>query len=134
MAAQSMDMQLKRIRLELARTPEFPAGSSKYGYEFIAPLTQDNHLDANAWKAVKDHCGVLRFWGSDRPEHGMLRHVGSGWRFDYDRDDDADDEPFFKLDRHTLAPGDYVSITEHDGVQRSFRVVSLTPVVKTAWR
>jgi hypothetical protein len=129
-----MNMQLKRIRLELARTPEFPEGNSKFGYEFIAPLTQDNHIDADAWKSVKDHCGVLRFWGTDKQERGVLRHVGNGWRFDYDPRDDTDDEPFFKLDRHSLAPGNYVSVTEHDGVQRPFRVVSVTPVVRSAWR
>jgi hypothetical protein len=134
MSSETMDRQLKRIRLELGRTPEFPDGSQKYGYEFIAPLTGDNHIDADAWKKVKDHCGVLRFWGTDKQERGVLRHVGNGWRFDYDPRDDTDDEPFFKLDRHSLAPGDYVSVTEHDGVQRPFRVVSVTPVVRSAWR
>ncbi len=134
MSQETAQMSLKRIRIELARTPDFPDGSPKYGYEFIAPLTQDNHIDADAWKKVRDHCGVLRFWGTDRPERGLLRHVGNGWRFDYDPGDDADDERFFKLDRHSLAPGDYVSVTEHDGVQRPFRVVSVTPVVRSAWR
>lgn len=134
MSSKTLDRQLKRVRLELGRTPEFPDGSPKYGYEFIAPLTQDNHIDADAWKTVKDHCGVLRFWGTDRPERGMLRHVGNGWRFDYDPRDDSDDERFFKLDRHSLAVGDYVSVTEHDGVQRPFRVVSVQPIVRTAWR
>ena len=28
----------KRIRLNLARSKEFPQGSSKHGYEFVAPL------------------------------------------------------------------------------------------------
>ncbi len=134
MSQETAQMSLKRIRIELARTPDFPDGSPKYGYEFIAPLTQDNHIDADAWKKVRDHCGVLRFWGTDRAERGLLRHVGNGWRFDYDPGDDADDERFFKLDRHSLAPGDYVSVTEHDGVQRPFRVVSVTPVVRSAWR
>jgi hypothetical protein len=40
---------LKRIRLELARTPEHPEGSSKCGYEFIAPLDGHGHFDADAW-------------------------------------------------------------------------------------
>ena len=120
-------MSLMRIRLELARSPEFPEGSSSHGYEFIAPLNQDGHIDAAAWKAVKDKCRVLRFWGGDAEENGILRHVGHGWRFDYDKADDKDDEPFFKLDRHALSPGEYVSITEHDGVQRPFRVRMVTP-------
>jgi hypothetical protein len=29
------------------------------------------------------------------------------------------------MDRHSFAPGEYVSITEHDGVTRPFRVVSV---------
>jgi hypothetical protein len=29
---------LKRIRLELARSKEFPMGSANHGYEFVAPL------------------------------------------------------------------------------------------------
>lgn len=117
---------LRRIRLELARTPEFPEGSSEYGYEFVAPLTASAHIDAPAWKQMKDACRVLRFApGSE--ENGFLRHVGNGWRFDYEGKSHGDDEPFFKLARHTLAPGSYVSITEHDGVMRPFRVVSVTP-------
>ena len=31
-------MSLKKIRLELARTPGFPEGSGRHGYEFTAPL------------------------------------------------------------------------------------------------
>ena len=120
-------MELKRIRLELARMPEFPAGSPNHGYEFVAPMTTDGHIDPKAWKEAKGRCVVKRFWGADEPERGLLRHVGQGWRFDYNAGDDADDEPFFKLDRHALTPGAYVSITEHDGVQRPFKVVSVLP-------
>ena len=121
---------LNFIQLELARTPEFPQGSADHRYEFVAPLTKDAHIDAAAWKGVKDRCEVTRVWGSDALQFGRLRHVGKGWRFDYDDQDDADDEPFFKLDRHTLTPGAYVSVTEHDGVQRPFKVVSVIPVRK----
>jgi hypothetical protein len=122
-------MNLMRIRLVLARTPEFPVGSSEYGYEFIAPLTADGHIDGEAWKDVKEKCSVVRFWGAEAEREGLLRHVGHGWRFDYDKNDDADDEPFFKLDKHSLRPGAYVSVTENDGVQRPFRVESVLPVV-----
>lgn len=121
-------MDLMRVRLELARTPDFPEGSRDHGYEFVAPMTKDGHIDAEGWKEAKERCGVIRFWGSAEPEIGMLRHVGKGWRFDYDTKKDTDDEPFFKLDRHALTEGAYVSITEHDGVQRPFKVVSVLQV------
>jgi hypothetical protein len=119
-------MALMTVRLALARTPEFPDGSAQHGYEFVAPLTGDGHIDPAEWKANKARCTVRRFWGGE-DETGMLRHVGQGWRFDYDEDDDTDDEPFFRLDKHPLVPGAYVSVTERDGEQRPFRVVSVTP-------
>jgi hypothetical protein len=37
-----------------------------------------------------------------------------------------DDEPAFKFDRHSFTAGEYVSITEHDGVTRPFKIVSVT--------
>jgi hypothetical protein len=120
-------MSLMRIRLELARSQDFPQGSASHGYEFIAPLNEEGPIDANAWKTLKDKCRVTRFWGNDAEENGTLRHVGHGWRFDYNKTVHTDDEPFFKLDKHALSPGSYVSITEHDGVQRPFRVLMVTP-------
>ncbi len=118
-----------RIRLVLARAPEFPVGSCEHGYEFIAPLKAGEHIDGEAWKTVKEKCRVVRFWGDEPERDGLLRHVGHGWRFDYHTNDDAGDEPFFKLDKHSLSPGAYVSVTEKDGVQRPFRVESVLPVV-----
>ncbi len=87
------------------------------------------HIDGEAWKTVKEKCRVVRFWGDEPERDGLLRHVGHGWRFDYHTNDDAGDEPFFKLDKHSLSPGAYVSVTEKDGVQRPFRVESVLPVV-----
>ena len=34
-------MSLSKIRLELARDPDFPEGSREHGYEFTAPLGAD---------------------------------------------------------------------------------------------
>ena len=118
---------LSRIRLELGRTTDYPQGSEQHGYEFIAPLTLSGHVDALEWRRSKEHCGVRRFWGNDRDEHGMLKHVGHGWRFDYGTDEE-NEEPFFKLDLHAFVPGNYVSIREHDGVTRPFRVVEVKPI------
>jgi hypothetical protein len=120
-----MNAHLKKIRLELARTDGFPSGSSDHGYEFMAPLDRDGSLAADLWRTEKERCTVTRFWNGEPDRVGHLRHVGHGWRFDYDAQSTADDEPFFKLDRHKLTPGSYVSITETDGVQRPFKVVSV---------
>lgn len=121
-------MALTRIRLELARTEGFPSGSPAHGYEFVAPLDADGHIDVAEWHDARDKCTVRRFWEGEEDEIGKLRHLGHGWRFDYDPRDADDDEPFFKLDRHALTKGSYVSVTEHDRVQRPFKVVETTPL------
>jgi hypothetical protein len=118
-------MTLYSVRLELARTKEFPEGSSAHGYEFVAPLDKTGHLDAEAWPQAKKRCTVRRFQSGGADEHGVLVHAGRGWHFDYDRKARDDDEPLFKLDRHLIKQGEYLSVTEHDGVVRPFRIVSV---------
>ena len=122
-------MALKRIRLELARDPEFPEGSSAHGYDLIAPLTEDGHLDAAEWRAHRDSCRVTRFWRGEPDEIGHLRHYpGGAWGFHYDIRGDAEtDEPGFKLDRHVFLVGEYVSLLEQDGEMRTFRVAQIRP-------
>jgi hypothetical protein len=114
-------MPLKRIRLELARSHEFPNGSPERGYDFIAPLDDQGHLSAQEWRQNRDRCRVRRFWAHEKDEVGRLVHKRNHqWVFDYNPTSDDDDEPGFKFDRHRFVPGEYVSITEHDGVQRTF--------------
>jgi hypothetical protein len=45
----SLPHVLKRIRLELARSKEFPMGSARHGYEFVAPLDSKGHIDPQLW-------------------------------------------------------------------------------------
>jgi hypothetical protein len=61
-------------------------------------------------------------------EYGRLvHHGGQRWAFWYDRLGDEGEEPIFRFDRHSFVEGEYVSITEHDGVQRTFRVTEVVP-------
>lgn len=121
-------MSLMTIRLELGRTRDAPEGDHRHGYEFIAPLDRFGHLDAGEWSTQREHCGVRCFRPSQADRKGMLRHVGRGWSFDYLPGRTDDDQPVFRLDRHIIAPGLYVSITEEDGVQRPFKIAAVTPV------
>jgi hypothetical protein len=116
---------LKKIVLELARTPEFPNGSSRHGYEFIAPLDRHGHLQADDWPKNKAACTVRRFWDKADDETGHLIHRRDGkWVFSY-RPGDDDDEPIFRFDSHKFSVGEYVSVTEHDGIERPFKVVTI---------
>jgi hypothetical protein len=119
-------MTLRKVRLELARDREHPEGSNRHGYEFVGPLDDSGHLDPVLWRKYRDRCRVRRFWQNEPDEIGhLVRRPGGHWAFHYDIHGDAeDDEAGFRLGNHRFAPGEYVSIREHDDdVMRTFRVV-----------
>jgi hypothetical protein len=122
----------KRIRLNLARSKEFPQGSSRHGYEFVAPLDNKGHIDAELWKQHRNHCRVRRFWEGEADEHGFLVHRPGGpehgrWLFDYDQATDTDDESGYRFGTHVFQPGEYVSIRNEEGEMHTFRVATLVP-------
>jgi hypothetical protein len=119
---------LNRIRLNLARSKEFPEGSAHHGYEFVAPLSDDGRIDAEAFEAEPDKCTVRRFWDDEADEVGHLVKGETGWAFRYDVAGEEDDEETgFRFDQHVFRTGEYVSVREHDGVLRTFQVISVRP-------
>lgn len=124
-----MSTSLKSIRLEIARSREHPKGSPLYGYEFVAPLDQQGHIDVASWKAHRDQCRVRRFWQGEEDKVGRLMHKPGGneharWVFDYDEKRLDDDEAGYRFGTHSFMPGEYVTIRDHDA-EHTFRVVSL---------
>lgn len=117
-----------KVRLELARSAEAVNGDAEHGYEFAAPVDASGRLDETAWRADKAHARVRRFHPHDGDEVGRLIHTRHGqWAFSY-APGEEDDELFFHLETHALRPGEYVSITEHDGATRTFRVAAISPL------
>jgi len=118
---------LRRVRLELARDHDFPDGSHERGYDFIAPIGDDGHIMTDEWKRLRDRCRVRRFWADEKDEVGhIVRKRGGAWAFHYDVHGPAEsDETGYRFDSHVFKPGEYVSIKEHDGVLRTFRVRSV---------
>jgi hypothetical protein len=119
-----------KITLHLARTKEFPEGSMRHGYEFIAPLNDQGRIDTAAWNSKKNACTVHRFWGNEPTQRGVLVHRAGGlngatWGFDYDSKTHADDEAGFRFGDHEFAPGEYVSIRDPDGEMETFRIVAV---------
>jgi len=45
---------LKNVRLQLARSKEFPSGSPRHGYDLIAPLDENNHIDPELWAGIQE--------------------------------------------------------------------------------
>jgi len=121
---------LKRITLHLARTPEFPEGSNRHGYEIIAPLDAEGRLDTKLFNAKKDHCRVRRFWGNEPIRYGRLEHRpggigGATWEIDYDDSTDNDDEAGYRLSSHKFSEGEYLSIRDDEGELNTFRVIKV---------
>jgi len=96
----------------------------------VAPLRADGHIDLAEWRKHRTQCRVRRFWSSEDDEQDHLtRNRGRTWAFHYDINGNADDdEPGYKFDDHVFQRGEYVSIREHDGRMRTFKVVSVTPL------
>ncbi len=123
---------LKRIRLNLARSKEFPTGSSQHGYEFVAPLDANGHIDPELWRKQREHCRVHRFWAGEDDEIGRLVHKPGGpehgrWIFDYDETAEFDDEAGYRFGTHVFRLGEYVSIRDEDGEMHTFQVASVEP-------
>jgi hypothetical protein len=114
---------LKRVRLELARSPEFPEGSTRHGYEFVLPLTTEGKLDREAWEQAPEICTVHRFWEGEGDNVGTLIRTGRGkWAFSY-VPGDSDDEPIHRFSEHVFREGEYLSVREPDGEAHTFKIV-----------
>lgn len=123
---------LSRIRLHLARSKEYPEGSARHGYEFVAPLDAEGRIDLESWRDQREACTVERFWGNDAPERGLLVHRagganGASWVFDYEQGASDDDETGYRFADHAFAPGEYVSLRDEDGDMHTFQVFRVEP-------
>lgn len=120
---------LKQVLLHLARTKEFPEGSARHYYRFVAPLDAEGHLDAEGWRKHRDQCRVVRSWGDEEADIGHLVHrPGGSWGFRYDIDGDEGDEAGYKLSSHIFIPGEYVSIRDDEDELHTFRVISVVDI------
>ncbi len=122
---------LRKITLNAARSKEFPEGSIRHGYDFVAPLTDDGHIDVDAWKAHRSECFVHRFWGNDPVMRGILVRKpggpgGATWAFEWDAPGEtADEEEGFRFADHVFKSGEYVSLREQEGELMTFRVIGI---------
>jgi hypothetical protein len=124
-------MILNVIRLELARGKDHPEGDPHHTYVLRAPLSADGRIDTEKFKQLSDLCSVVKVAPGMGVETGRLLRTSSGWAFSYAPGPD-DDESVYRLGSHIFRTGEYITITEHDGVARTFRVVSVTDAVLPA--
>lgn len=117
----------KRVRIELARSREFPDGSNRHGYEFILPLREDGRIDRAAYDAAAELCTVHRFWEGADDMVGEIRHAGRDrWVFSYEPGEE-DDEPIRRFAEHVFREGEYIDVREPGGLWHTFRIVLVQP-------
>ena len=117
-------MNWKSIRLELARTPDFPEGSASRAYLLHLPLREDGLIDETSFREAPASATVRRFWPSEPDMAGYVIRARGGWAFSYEPGEE-DDECIFHLETHPIRPGEYITLTEPDGRRLPFRVASL---------
>ena len=118
------DMNWKSIRLELARTKEFPEGSASRAYLLRLPLDPSGLIDEEALGHTPALATVHRHWPNEPDLSGYVVRTPNGWALSYEPGED-DDETVFHLETHPIRVGEYITLTEPDGRRLPFRVASL---------
>ena len=117
-------MTWKSIRLELARTKEFPEGSASRCYLLRLPIGEDGFIEEKSMREAPAQATVRRFWPNQPDLSGYVIATPRGWAFSYKPGED-DDEAVFHLETHPIRLGEYITLTEPDGEKLPFRVASL---------
>jgi len=119
-------MTWTRIRLEVARSHDFPTGSTRHGYEMVLPLLADGRIDEKALKATPEPATVHRFWEGEGDAVGQVKHQRGRWIIVYDPGG-PEDEPLHRFAEHRFRVGEYVSVREGAHAEHAFKVVDVRP-------
>lgn len=114
-------MNWKTIRLELARTSDFPSGSVSRAYLLRVPLDEDGGIDEQALDLGLARATVRRFWPSQPDRSGHLVRENGSWSFRCNGDAGGS----AKLGEQPFRLGSEVTVTEADGSSLPFRVASI---------
>ena len=113
--------QWKKIRLELARTRDFPAGSVSRGFLISLPLDRDGHIDDEALSIKPHRATVRRYWSNEAEESGNVIPLAGGWALRCNGGPDR----MLLLGGHSIRLGEQVSVLDGDGAVLPFTVASI---------
>ena len=114
-------MNWTTIRLELAGTQAFPAGSVSRGYLIRAPLNDSGAIDEASLAKTPQKAIVRRFWSTEPDERGRLVRVGKHWALRCDGKADR----LLANKSGSFAPGEEITVVECKGARLPFRVASV---------
>ncbi len=112
-------MNWTTIRLELAASEGFPAGSVSRGYVLRVPLKEDGSIDADRLADTPNRATVCRFWSTEPDERGRVVRADGHWAL---RCNGAPDR---LLPTPRFRTGETVAVTEPGGVSLPFRVANV---------
>jgi hypothetical protein len=115
-------MNWKAIRLELARTNDFPNGSASRAYLMRLPLLDDGAIDECALKQAPEQATVRRLWPSEPDLSGHLVRAGTGWAFMAGRNGTG--RIVAEIDPRPISEGGLLTLREQ-GQELPFRVAQL---------
>ncbi|HTS94848.1 MAG TPA: hypothetical protein VMG55_22745 [Stellaceae bacterium] len=119
-------MSWKRVRIELARSHDFPEGSHRHGYEMVLPLAPDDRVDEKALGAAPEVATVHRFWEGEGDAVGRIERVDGEWWISYSAGE-AEDEPLHRFAAHRFREGEYLTVRAPVGGEHAFKVVAVRP-------
>ena len=111
----------KCIRLELARTGEFPAGSVSRAFLVNLPLDDFDAVDKAALAKAPAKATARRHWSTEPDERGQIVPSGAEWAV---RCRDKPDR-LLRLNGTPMRLGQQVSVVEPDGTVLPLRVASV---------
>ncbi|CAN5432991.1 hypothetical protein BH10PSE12_BH10PSE12_32320 [soil metagenome] len=116
-------MNWTSIRLELARTQDFPNGSAARSYMLRLPLRRDGRVDETLYRHSPEMATVRRFWPNEPDQYGYLARTQAGWAFSR-TPGAAGGELLFNLDNDNdaIRPGGCLTLTEPDGNSRPYEI------------
>jgi hypothetical protein len=120
-------MNWNNIRLELARTAQFPRGSPHRCYLLHLPLEAGGLIDEALVRAYPMRATVRRFWPSQPDLRGNVIKTPDGWAFRYESRAEGD-ETVFSFDTHPIQVGECIIVTEPDGERIPLWVTNVQPI------
>lgn len=112
----------KNIRLELARSAGFPAGSVSRGYLIRLPLDDSDLIDMAALEQSPHRATVRRYWSTEPDEAGLVHRTGGGrWTMRCDGTPDR----LLLVDDRPIRLGNTLSVLEPNGDLLAFNVASI---------
>lgn len=114
-------MNWKSIRLELASTGDYPAGSVSRVYLIRLPLDDHDTVDSAAFFETPAKATVRRHWPAEPDERGLLVQSGSDWTMCCNHEE----RRLLRLNGTPLRLGHHVSVVEPDGTTLPFKVASV---------